>query len=389
MHALTALAVLRLGLTLTVGPEWDSNANRAEVIVTDATPADVPQSSFLLRTTAQGFLSWLRGNNLLRLSGSVGGKIFFAPEVQDQDVFALQLAAEDRVRLLSRLHVAVLADYYDAFQAPVDPGRHRDFRNGDTQLRAYVVHRLGEVVFTGGYRGFQYKPNDAFDFQAGQWSINAITRLRLGPNEDHELDFAASYHGERRFFGGPIEFLNESQHVPPPPPPGQPGNPPPYCSLGMPIETYCLGFGTDARNDWLHEMGVEATYVGSLLVTVGYGAQLNLSNSFGQSLFRHIFTLKLAYRFPWSLYAAVKAQLYVTKYLDPVLLDRQFQSQTFITIEDENRNAFVADLERPIGATGLAVEARVTVFTNELSPSPVSFLRELVYLGLTYRLGAR
>jgi hypothetical protein len=164
----------------------------------------------------------------------------------------------------------------------------------------------------------------------------------------------------------------------------------PACSLGQPIQDYCLQFGSDARADWLHEMAVEATYVGPLLVTIGYGAQLNTSNSFGQSLLRHIFTVKLAYRFPWSLYSTVKAQLYVTKYLDPVLLDTGVNSQSFITIDDENRNALIVDLERPIGNTGLAVDARYSWFTNELtSQSKVQFQRHVIYLGLTYRVGAR
>jgi hypothetical protein len=60
-------------------------------------------------------------------------------------------------------------------------------------------------------------------------------------------------------------------------------------------------------------------------------------------------------------------------------------SQTFISIEDENRNAFIADIERPIGKSGVAVEARYSVFTNELSASPASFLRHVVYLGASYR----
>lgn len=385
MHALTALAVLRLGLWLTVGPEYDSNANRAEIVIGAGGPvadADPPQASFLLRTTGQGFLSWIHGINLLSASASLGGKIFFDPAVQDQDVLALQLAVEDRVRVARALHLAVLGDYYDAWQSgTID---HRDFRNGNAQLRGYYLHRLGEIVITGGYRGFQYKPNSTFDFSAGQFTVNDIMRLRFGPSGDHELDFASSYHFEQRFFDGVVQLLDEANH---------PSSDPSlayHCSLGTAIEPRCLLAGSDLRNDRLHEMGVEMTYVGPLLVTIGYGAQLNLSNSFGQSLLRHIFTVKLAYRLPWSLYAAVKAQLYVTKYLDPVLLDPGVNSQAFITIDDENRNALILDLERPIGRTGLAIDARYSWFTNELAAqSTVQFQRHVIYLGLTYRLGAR
>ena len=115
----------------------------------------------------------------------------------------------------------------------------------------------------------------------------------------------------------------------------------------MKIQDYCLVAGSAQRRDWFHETGIELTYVGPLLVGVGYGVQLNLSNSFGQSLIRHIVTLKLAYRFPWSLYATLKAQLYTSVYLDPVLLDRAINSQQFITIEDENRNNVIVDRRAP------------------------------------------
>jgi hypothetical protein len=387
VHALTALAVLRLGLSLSLGPEWDSNANRAE-IVSGSNDSDTPQASFLLRTTAQGWLSWLTTKNALRVTAGLGGKIFFDPAVQDQDVLVLQLGAEDRVRVHRHFHLAVVTDYYDAWQPPTSANRRRDFRNGNAQLRAYLVHHLGEITLTGGYRGFQYKPNSAFTFEAGQLTLGTITRLRFGPNGDHELDFASSYHFERRFFpvapDAAAAHLNESQHVPPP------THAMPACSLGQPFQTYCLYFGPDLRNDWLNEMGVEATYVGPLLVTLGYSAQLNTSSSFGQSLLRHIFTIKLGYRFPWSLYGAVKAQLFVTKYLDPVLLAPTINAYTFNTIEDENRNALLLDLERPIGTTGLAIDARYSWFTNELaSQSTAKFERHVVYLGLTYRVGAR
>jgi hypothetical protein len=387
VHALTALAVLRLGLSLAAGLEWDSNANRAEIVANGA-DADMPQASFLLRTTAQGRLSWATQKNILRATAGLGGKVFFDPAVQDQDVLVLQLGVEDRVRVARKFHLAIVTDYYDAWQLSTGANRHRDFRNGNVQGRVYLLHRLGEIAVTGGYRGFEYKPNDDFTFQGGQLGINAITRLRFGRNEDQEIDFASSYRFERRFFDGPAAHLNESQHVPPPTPST------PACSLGQPIEYYCVGYGPDLRNDWLHEMGVEATYVGPLLVTIGYGAQLNTSSSFGESLFRHIFTLKLAYRLPWSLYATAKAQLFVTKYLDPVLLDFNIQQtgvpSSYVTIDDENRNALILDLERPIGTTGLAIDVRYSWFTNELaSQSTVHFQRHVIYLGLTYRVGAR
>jgi hypothetical protein len=381
--ALAALAVVRFGLTLSVGPEYDSNANRAEVVAGAEDP-DHPVGSFLLRTTAGARLTWKTDRSVLRLSVGAGGKIYFDPAVFDQDVFALSIAAEERVRVARFFHVALVGDYYDAWQLHIAPFRARDFRSGAALARIYFVDPLGEVALTGGYRGFQYKPDPYFDFQAAQATAYNVARLVFGANGEHELDVGATYHLERRWFNGVIQYFQPD----PTAPLGQPGPMPP-CAYGQPIQDRCLLAGKAQRMDWFHEAGLEVTYVGPLLVGLGYGLQLNESNSFGQSLIRHVVTLKLAYRFPWQLYATLKAQLYASVFLDPVLLDRAFNTQQFITIEDENRNNVIVDLERPIGSTGLAVNARYSVFTNEITPSPVSFLRQVVYLGLTYRVGAR
>jgi hypothetical protein len=367
VHGLVALAVLRFGLQLSLGPEYDSNANRAEVVANVATP-DRAVGSFLLRSTASGQLSWRSGVNLLRASVGVGGKVFFNPAVADQNVFVLQAAVEDRVRVARFLHIALDGDYYDAWQQPTEPMRHRDFRSGSAVARLYFVDRMGEVQLSGGYRGFQYKPDRDSDFDAVQASANVITRSHFGRDSDHELDLFASYHFEQRAFAGLSQYNQ--------------------CPLGAPIVDDCLLPGR-RRQDTFEEGGIELTYVGPLLIALGYGAQLNTSNSFGQSLLRNILSFKIGLRLPGSLYATLKAQLYITKYLDPVLLDHVFNSQTFVTIDDENRNALLIDLERPIPAIGLAVNARYSLYTNELATANDSFLRQVIYVGLTYRAGTR
>ena len=60
-----------------------------------------------------------------------------------------------------------------------------------------------------------------------------------------------------------------------------------------------------------------------------------------------------------------------------------------VSIEDENRNAVIVDLERPFPKYGLGVSARYSVFTNELSRSPARFLRQTIFVGLSYKIGSR
>ncbi|HEY7958122.1 MAG TPA: hypothetical protein VII38_22630 [Polyangia bacterium] len=375
MHGVVLLAVLKLTLQLEVGPEWDSNANRAE-LVQGAANVDTPTASFLVRSTAAGALAWRHGRNALRLSGVLGGKVFFNPAVQDQNVLVGQLAAEDRVRVARWLQLGLSTDYYDAGQQNATPpcaaagcNRHRDFRSGQALARLVFVDDPGELTLFGGYRGFQWKPDPSFDFQAGQATLLAAIHLTAGAEHQHEFDLSVSYHFERRLYQSVPEVD--------------------ICAPSQPLTDMCLAPASGERADWFHEGSVELSWLRWVLLSAAYGLQLNQSNSFGQSLLRHLFTLKVAARLPWQLYLTLKGQLLVTKYLDPILLDQQVSSQTFISIEDENRNAFIVDLDRPIGETGLAVDARYSLYTNELSASPVSFLRQVVYLGITYRAKTR
>jgi len=59
------------------------------------------------------------------------------------------------------------------------------------------------------------------------------------------------------------------------------------------------------------------------------------------------------------------------------------------TIEDENRNAVILDLEREIRRLGLSVNARYSFFTSQLGAQQTSFRRHVAYLGLTYRFSTR
>jgi hypothetical protein len=358
--ALTALAVVRFGLQLQLGPEFDSNANRAEIVAGAINPV-APISSFLLRTTARGQLGWARGKNLLKLSFALGGKVYFNSSVFDQDVLVAQASVDDRVTLSRHWSLATSADYYEAAQLPVAPMDHHDFRTGSALERLQLVGAPGTLSLAGGYRGFQYKPDGTASFQGWQTALALAGRRQLGPPDGgHELDLTAAYHLEQRFFAGP-SLLN-----------------PTLCTMGM----ACVG---DPRRDWYQELNAELTYLGPLLVAAGYALQLNRSNSFASSLLRHVITLKIAYRLPWSLYATAKAQLLVTHYFDPIDLARSaIDPGVLIALEDENRNALIVDLERPVGH-GLAVEARYSFFTNELGQSTVSYQRHVAYLGLAYR----
>jgi hypothetical protein len=374
--AVLLLAVLRLTLRLELGLEYDTNANRAEVVSGVVNP-DRPTASPLVRTTARLNLQGKKGINLIKAQIGLGAKAFFNPAVLDQSAIVVQGGVEDHLRLWRKAELMLDADYYDAFQnlatSPCsDCFRRRDFRTGTAGGRLTAFDGPGVFWIGLAYRGFQYKPDPYFDFQTPAGDLGASSTWQVGDGT-HELSLTATYHLERRSYEGLVQQRANT----------------PDCQPGQPFLDSCLVLGDYGRTDWFHEAGVELSYVGVLFVSLGYALQYDASNSFGQSLLRNIITLKLAYRFPWQIYATLKAQLMVTKYLDPVLLDPTVASQTFLTIEDENRNAVIVDLERAIKKTGVSVNARYSFFTNELGSTPSSFRRQVVYLGLTYRFRAR
>lgn len=378
MHALVLLAVLKLTLRLELGPEYDSNANRSEV-VSGAVNPDPPVGSALVRTTARLGFAWKRGRSLLKLSAGLGSKVFFNPFVADQDVIVAQAGLDERLRLSRHADLSILGDYYDAYQHLVpstctDCLRRRDFRTGQGGLRITAFDGPGSFWIGGGYRGFQYKPDTYFDFHSPSGEVGASLGTQLGSDDNpHELTVSASYRVEHRTYNGVQQLRNNV----------------PACAPDLPLADGCLVPGTHTRVDEFHELGADITYVGVVLASLGYAIQLDRSNSFGQSLLRHVVTLRLGYRLPWHLYASVKAQLLVSNGLDRVQLDRQVSNLTFATIEDENRNAFIVDLEREIPKLGLSVDARYSFFASQLGAQQTSFRRHVAYVGLTYRFATR
>jgi hypothetical protein len=247
--------------------------------------------------------------------------------------------------------------------------------------RLSFLDRHGDVTFLGGYRGFQYKPDNSFSFQAAHAGVVTAAHLEsVRGTHTHELGFTASYQLEYRWFAGDQEYLRndftDEQH---------------QCGPGFTVYADCIKPDTPfaRRHDWFHDLSFEISYVGPLLVATSYGLQLNLSDSFGYSLLRHVFTARVAARLFWEIYGTLKAQVFYNTYLDPVLLGTTLTLRP-ASIEDENRNAFIVDLERPIGKTGVAIVVRYSLYTNELtSNSPVQFIRHVVYAGVSYNVGWR
>ena len=371
MQGVLLCAALKFSLQLETGPEYDSNAARAELLYGMARgEIGPPTGSPLWRSTLSSSLTWRRGRNLLRLAGTLGGKVFFLPDVQDQDTLVGQLTIDEKFQPRPRLWLGIALDYYDVGQlsVPSPSGttarlRHRDFRSGSINLTLTADIQGTRLALDGGYRGVEYKPDLQYDFHGGMAHASIFRRFSVGdPERPHEIDLLTSHRIERRLF-----FAGHAQR------------------LACPPTTPCVGDTNSTRDDWFVDTLFELTYVRALLLALSYGLTLDLSNSFGESFLRHTVGLKAGVRLPWELYASVKLQFLFTRFLDGLQFPPRFSEATFISLDEENRNSLVAELERSVWRHDLFVKVRYSLYTNELTSSPVDFMRHVIFVGLRYR----
>jgi hypothetical protein len=329
-------SALRGTVAAETGVEYDSNANRAEA------GGQVPQqASPLVRFSGSGQIDEASGRHRLRLQLTAGGKIFFLPAAQDQNVGVVQLGYEEGAQL-GRLRLSGVLDYYDAFQDPsAGTSSARDFRAAGTGLRLSGARGLGLHSLEGAVDAtgqlFMYKPDSAYSFLSPTLQGRGLARLHAGdPELGHDFELGA--HARLDYRG----YLYD-------------------------------------RRDLFLQGGVTAAWVGPVLMQIGYTLQLNLSSSQAEGYQRHLLMAKFAVRIPGDLYLTIKGQLNLLSAAPAVFVP-------VATIDEENRSLALADLERPL-PRGFAVSARYAGYFNApwLGGNEPSYQRHTVYLGLSYK----
>ena len=125
-----------------------------------------------------------------------------------------------------------------------------------------------------------------------------------------------------------------------------------------------------------------------LLLGAGYALQRNDSNSYGDTVTRHVFTARLATPLPLDLLPGGARRA------DPRPLPRHGDAGAWrtttgklLSIEDENRSSLRVDLSRAL-TDRLQLLARYTFYANEIGVSaPVaSYRRQTVLLSLAFTL---
>ncbi|HEY7373528.1 MAG TPA: hypothetical protein VIF57_15315 [Polyangia bacterium] len=347
-----------------LGTEYDSNAHRVEQIA--GSGSDVV-GSFLQRLVVAGQLTdQVAPRHAVAVTATAAAKIFDAAPARSETVAIAQSSLMWRAAVGPRTSLSPSAAYYEAFQSwapPGDPaGERRDFRSlgPALELRTAPSERT-DLGVAAGYRSLVFKPDRDFDFDGPTAALNLRWLHDAEEGADWELHAGGAF--EHRRFGGPVQV----------------GNCPTTNGLPCP--------GTATRVDDFLMAQTEVTRTGRLLLGLGYAFQHNGSNSFGETLIRHIATARIATALPLGFYLAARADLLFVSYREAVPLARIAMQGVggtpYASIEEENRSSARVDLSRDVGARVRAL-LRYTFYANELGNNIGEYRRHTLLLSLSF-----
>ena len=244
----------------------------------------------------------------------------------------------------------------------------RTFRNlgADLLVTAHSGddHRLS-LAF--GEREFVYKPPTEpahlFDWTGPVASARLDLMLWQPAGNTRSLELATTFGFESRTYGARA-FVNAC-------PPG--GTPDPTCTASTDLP----------RRDRAARAGVELTWVGRQVASIGYQLTVIDSNSFGQSFARHR-VLASGTASVGKIYVSLLAILQIDQYLDGLLVQRDLTHAEFTNIEDENRSSAQLHVARKI-TSEWTVEGRIAYWRNILGGTmDLAFQRAVFYGGIVY-----
>ncbi|RMH37007.1 MAG: hypothetical protein D6689_21505 [Deltaproteobacteria bacterium] len=348
------------------GAEYDTNVHRIERRAGEDVAV---QAAPLVRVGAR-VRGGVRPRASHRLSYDLfaGAKRFFGDArddagrtPSDEDVAIVAARGAYAAALASRRAIVrAVGSYYDAIgDDRVDTARN--FRSFDARGELVLVgperHRF---ALHAGLRAFTFKPDGVFDYRADHYGARYTTEMwrsdSAGEADASSVEVAAAYRLERRDYAGAA--LTDACDPPCPAP-----------SLG--------------RVDLFHVASIEVTYTGDRVYAARYELQVDDSNSFGQSLVRHRVDAAVTTDVAFGVSATAKLTVLYNVFVDGLLVARDVNAQTGVSIEDENRNGLVVHLARPL-AGGWTAEARYGLWSNEFATDALRFRRQAVYAGLLY-----
>lgn len=355
------------------GAEVDTNIHRVEVVPGDeGSVVTAP----LARAGASGELGWRRGDVAALIKAAGVAKVFFSDSGQAENVAVLAVDARGSRAVGDQgARLGLRGVYYNAAAlSPLDSENEnvlgRNFVTAAGEITCAVPgparHR---VLAAAGYRDFVYKPNDEFSWRGEHLRLTYANDFWLGDPDTEQasaIELSVGYAISRRRYRGPA-FADG-------------------CMPGAEIEPECFIATGNPRRDLHHAVSIEGSYTGTRIYSARYQLQITDSNSFGQSLVRQRVDLSVTSEIPRTgVFATLQLAVLFNHFLDPLLLARDVEAQTFVSIDEENRNAVIAHATRDLFGAW-AVEARYAFFTNEFATDERRFRRQTIYGGLVYTL---
>lgn len=134
------------------------------------------------------------------------------------------------------------------------------------------------------------------------------------------------------------------------------------------------------REDSAWNVGASYLFRGPVNASLGYTFQGQDSNSFGETVLRHRLQATLGLRLPAQFTLLAQGTLGLNRYPD-----RVFLSPDLVLLEDdEAQNALSLRLVRPVSAHW-DVELSYGLYAAQLPKNQLSYLRQVLALGLTWR----
>jgi hypothetical protein len=134
------------------------------------------------------------------------------------------------------------------------------------------------------------------------------------------------------------------------------------------------------RFDWFHMASIGYALQRPVIASASYSFIYDHSNSFGESYIRNRIEVVAGLNLPLEITLAGTAALQATTYPDGIYLSPQI----FLVEDDENLTELSIKLFRDLGR-GFSLEGRFSIYRNDLSKNSLSYRREVVYVGVSYR----
>jgi len=343
-------------LRLSTGTEWDSNASRA---VETGDDRDLTSDALLrLLIEADGELRWTSQDSL-QVRYVLGAKRFFA--LQDEDYLVHDLSAYSRHRLGKWAHARAWGRWR---QSRIRSGT-RDYGLGQAGAALGVFFGAGVgAEVRGSYSAFEFPALPDFDSVGptlgGELSWQATSRLRFAANVDHawrDLAGNAFVRG-REVMGNTVRITATLCDTP-----------------GLVSALSCI---PTRREDSDLSFGLSAVYRGSFVLGGDAWASLTRSNSELENIDRYRLSLYATVQLPWASVLNGRGSVQVNQGVSGTATKN-------LAEDDENQNRLEIQFGRRI-YEGLGAEIGYALYANAFATANASFLRQTVYVGLSYEL---